>query len=387
MPVRRTRFAARRKSVGLSQEGLAEALGVDRSTVVRWEAGETEPQPWLRPRLARVLAVSTEELSGLLAAVGAPGHEDSDRLRFALEHPDSADLVTVAALRREVEELDEQYVHVPSVTLLAPAGQCLGQVRFLSSHATKSRVRRELLGLEAEAAILMGQLVWDASQRRDHASARMYLDEAIVAAGQVRDRVAEGLALLRRAMISLYGEGDPTAGLGEAQAAAEASSRASDVLVALATLHVAEAHAMDGDRGPCEAALSAADASLGRVDAADAAFELYSEAQAGRMAGSCYLALSDSRRAQGLLEDTAAIMSDQSKAQAVVLGNLALALIRQGKLDEAAGRLHQAMDVIQLNWGAGGLSLIFSAGRELRPWRSEPAVQDVHDRLLTLMTG
>ncbi len=59
-------------------------------------------------------------------------------------------------------------------------------------------------------------------------------------------------------------------------------------------------------------------------------------------------------------------MSDQSKAQAVVLGNLALALIRQGKPDEAAGRLHQAMDVIQLNWGAAGLNLTFSAGRELR---------------------
>ena len=387
MPVRRTGFAARRKSVGLSQEGLADALGVDRSTVVRWESGETEPQPWIRPRLARVLTVSLEDLAGLLTVAGAAGHEDVERLRFALEHPDTVDLVTVAALRREIEQLDEQYVHVPSVTLLAPAGQCLGQVRFLSAHATRSRVRRELLGLEAEAAILMGQLVWDASQRRDHASARMYLDEAIAAASQVRDPVAEGLALLRRAMISLYGESDPVEGLSEAQAAAEASGKASDVLTGLATLHVAEAHAMLDDRGSCERALSAADARLGRVDAADAAFELFSEAQAGRMAGSCYLALSDSRRAQGLLEDTADAMNDQSKAQAVVLGNLAQALIRQRELDQAIGRLHQAMDVIQLNWGAGGLNLIFSAGRQLRPWRSEPAVQDVHDRLLTLMTG
>src|SRR5260370_24997367 len=87
MPVRRTRFAARRKSVGLSQEGLAEAVGVDRSTVVRWEAGETEPQPLVRPRLARVLAVSMEGLAGLLASGGAPAHEDSDLLRFPTYHP------------------------------------------------------------------------------------------------------------------------------------------------------------------------------------------------------------------------------------------------------------------------------------------------------------
>ena len=92
-------------------------------------------------------------------------------------------------------------------------------------------------------------------------------------------------------------------------------------------------------------------------------------------------------RAQGLLEETASSLSDHSKSQAIALGNLALALIRQGNLDEAAGRLHEAIDVIELNWGGGGLNIIFGAGRELRPWRAVPVVQDVHDRLLTLMAA
>lgn len=65
---KRHRLAERRKAVGLSQERLAEAIGVDRSTVVRWERGETHPHPWHRPRLARALAVSIEELTGLLGA-------------------------------------------------------------------------------------------------------------------------------------------------------------------------------------------------------------------------------------------------------------------------------------------------------------------------------
>lgn len=86
-------------------------------------------------------------------------------------------------------------------------------MRFLAAHATSSRIRRELHAVEAEAAILMGQLVWDASQRRDHASARMYLDQAIDAARQMRDSAAEGLALLRKAMIALYGERNPRDGL------------------------------------------------------------------------------------------------------------------------------------------------------------------------------
>jgi transcriptional regulator with XRE-family HTH domain len=50
----------------LSQERLAEAAGVDRSTVVRWERAETQPQPWRRPTLAAVLRISVEELAELL---------------------------------------------------------------------------------------------------------------------------------------------------------------------------------------------------------------------------------------------------------------------------------------------------------------------------------
>lgn len=70
MAEKRHRLAERRKAVGLSQESLAERIGVDRSTVVRWERGDTRPHPWHRPRLARALAVSIEELAGLLVGSG-----------------------------------------------------------------------------------------------------------------------------------------------------------------------------------------------------------------------------------------------------------------------------------------------------------------------------
>jgi hypothetical protein len=313
--------------------------------------------------------------------------ETAERMRYVLKHPASADLVTVANLRQQVEELDEQYVHVPSTTLLAHVGQHLGQVHFLATHAVRNRVRRELHAVEAEAAILMGQLVWDASQRRDHTSARLYFDQAIAAARQIRDPAPEGLALLRKAMIALYGEQDPREGLTLALQAAETTKRVSDVLPGLALLHAAEAHAMLGEPSPCEASLTAADQQFEHVSGMDVAIDLYSDTQFGRMAGSCYLSLEDTGRAQALLEATAASLNDHSKSQAIVLGNLALALIRQGDLDEAAGRLHQAIDIIELNWGGGGLNIVFEAGRELRPWREAPVVQDVHDRLLTLMAS
>jgi hypothetical protein len=244
-----------------------------------------------------------------------------------------------------------------------------------------------LYTVEAEAAVLMGQLVWDASQRRDHASARVYLDRAISAAGRCGHAAVEGLALLRKSMVALYGERNPADGLGTALQAVDASKRVSSVLAGLAMLHVAESYAMLREVASCERALHDADSQFGRLSTSDAAFSLFSPSLFGRMAGSCYLFLDDARRAQGFLNETADVLQDHSKSQAIVLGNLALASIRLGNLDEAARRLNDALDVIEVNWGGGGLNIAFRAGRELHPWRTVPAVRDVHDRLLGLMAA
>jgi transcriptional regulator with XRE-family HTH domain len=64
--MKRIQLAARRKTVGLSQEALAEQLGVDVSTICRWEYGERRPQPWQRPNLATALKVTLEDLDVLL---------------------------------------------------------------------------------------------------------------------------------------------------------------------------------------------------------------------------------------------------------------------------------------------------------------------------------
>ncbi|MGH4014215.1 MAG: helix-turn-helix domain-containing protein [Pseudonocardiaceae bacterium] len=72
MAAKRHRLAQRRKTVGFTQEGLAEQLGIDPKTVRRWESGETEdgPQPWLRPNLAHCLQISTDQLEELLNEPG-----------------------------------------------------------------------------------------------------------------------------------------------------------------------------------------------------------------------------------------------------------------------------------------------------------------------------
>ena len=82
---------------------------------------------------------------------------------------------------------------------------------------------------------------------------------------------------------------------------------------------------------------------------------------------------------------TAEKLADRPKTRALVLGNVALSHLRQRELDMACGRLHEAIDLLEENRGGGGLSVVFAAGRELYPWRGEQLVQDVNDRLLSLM--
>jgi transcriptional regulator with XRE-family HTH domain len=340
----------------------------------------------------RVAARSTRETvngtaHGDSAAEGSAGAEQGERLGYALAHPAGADLVAVAHLREQVCRLDEQYDRSPAAALIAETGQCLGQIGFLREHARRADVRRDLCAAHAEAATLMGQLVWDASQRRDQATALGYYEQAVTAARSRGDRAAEGLALLRMSMVALYGHKDARAGLAACQRTAKVAGTASTVIAGLAVLHAAEAHAMLGERKSCEQALAAADRQFGRIRTDDPAIDLFSPAQPGRLAGSCYLFLGDPQRAAPILEATARQLQDRSKAEAIVQGNLALAFIGQSRADEAAAALHKAIDVIEVSWGGGGLNIVFTAARQLRRWQQLSLVRDVSDRLLALMAA
>lgn len=386
MATKRLRLAQRRKSAGYSQERLAQQLGIERSTVVRWEAGETEPQPWIRPKLAAALQVTADELHALINDVVMQA-EPSDRITYALEHPSSVDLIAVAYLHERIRQLDESYDRAPSTALLGPAGQVHGQVRYLRENAAEPRVRKALFEVEAESATFMGQLVWDVSQRRDHKGPITYLAEAVTAAQQIRDPCTEAYAILRKAFVALYGEKDPLKGLSLAQEAAQVARSSSPSLTGLSLLHVAEGHAMSADLKACEHALQDAEAQFDRVGADDIAAQYYTVNEFTRLAGSCYLFLELPERAEPILRTTVDALAPKKKSQAIVLGNLTLALIRQGKADEAAATMHRTIDTVELTRGGGGLNLAFAAGRELRHWRHEPWVQEINDRLLALMAA
>ena len=378
-------LARLRSEESLSLRTLGRRAAYSYAVISQVENGRRPPTRQFAEAMDRALDAGGE-LVRLAAAGGAGQPRDEDeRLAYALAHPNRVDRMTAIRLREHVQNADARYETMPSTSLLADTGRYLAQLSYLTKHARNTDVRMDLLVAEAEAAILMGQLVWDASQRRDHATTRTHLAMAERAAQAAGDRKTESLALLRSSIVALYGEDDPRNGIPVATRSAEAANGYSNVLFGLAQLHVAEGHAILGEQRQCEAALAEADRSFTQVDPADVAAELYSPSQLGRLAGSCYLRLGSPERAQVALERAGQLLSEHSKSSAIVFGNLALSSIRQQQPDEACAALHRALDVVGTTWGGGGLNVVFAAIGELRPWRTLPAVQQVTDRVIDLM--
>ncbi|MGW4238703.1 hypothetical protein ACWEJP_18030 [Streptomyces sp. NPDC004749] len=70
-----------------------------------------------------------------------------------------------------------------------------------------------------------------------------------------------------------------------------------------------------------------------------------------------------------------------------MLGNLTLARIRRRDVEAAVASLTEAISELETSRGGGGMNIVFGAARELRPWRQEHLVTEVHDRLFGLMTA
>ena len=120
---RRQRLVQRRKALGLTQEALAELVAVGRSTVVRWERGESEPLPSIRHKLAQALRVSTDQLERMLTADAQQGDGTVPRQLPAAV----ADFTGRAAeLRRLTQVLNAAAASRPGTVLISAIGGMAG---------------------------------------------------------------------------------------------------------------------------------------------------------------------------------------------------------------------------------------------------------------------
>jgi DNA-binding XRE family transcriptional regulator len=186
---RRVRLARARKAAALTQEDLAYLIGVDRSTVGRWEAGETDPQPWVRRKLAKHLGVTVQELTAFLAE-GLPGpppgnQDDSETEALELARRAAASDVgeaTLTHVERAVDELCSSYATSHPTGLLTRTRQHLNYIGRLLDGRKTMREHRRLLVAGGWLSVLAATLHVDLEQQAE-ATARLHTADSLALEG------------------------------------------------------------------------------------------------------------------------------------------------------------------------------------------------------------
>ncbi|MFM9446854.1 helix-turn-helix transcriptional regulator [Streptomyces acidiscabies] len=160
MTGRRTQLAARRKARGFTQESFAEKLRVATSTVQRWESGEGDPQPHQRPKIAKLLEVTSKDLEELLtpnARITQPVSSWTSSTEPQDDEMDAWELArrvqasdvgreTLSRLENSFDELATAYPTTPPQVLLDNSRRHITYVaRLLDGKKTLSEHRRLLL--------------------------------------------------------------------------------------------------------------------------------------------------------------------------------------------------------------------------------------------------
>jgi hypothetical protein len=166
-----------------------------------------------------------------------------------------------------------------STSLLPQVAERVEQVTLLREHAPLGRVRQELYRVEAQAATLLGRLVWDVSGQRDHATAARYYDQAIAAGSKVKEGWAEAFPrMFQRFNQVLAASTDLRTGLELAErASARAQDGSSHVVAGWSLAFTAEAHALLGEERKAKLALDRADIHLSKAAPSDPMFGVLPE--------------------------------------------------------------------------------------------------------------
>lgn len=118
------RIAACRKQAGLSQEKLAERMGVSRQTISRWETGEARPDLEKFEQLCGVFSVSADALLFGAQSPAQPGDleqpDGREQSRRAKAHFRMAAAVVLAAAALLFALIESQQPYQAWYTVLGP---------------------------------------------------------------------------------------------------------------------------------------------------------------------------------------------------------------------------------------------------------------------------
>ncbi|MFF5130100.1 helix-turn-helix domain-containing protein [Streptomyces syringium] len=289
-------LAERRKALGYSQESLAQLLGVDRTTIGRWEGGKHEIQAALRRSYAGALQINLAELDALLGEAAAPSQpsvpvrdspgpslrglswsgETDDMIRreflrviavsgaLAALSPHEAGAALTSEGRPPATDFEQMNGHLWQVYQLARSKESISPVvrdqlvalnEALSG--TSGQNVRPLCRVAGDLFQLAGELAFDANRYTDAAASYALAASASKDAGSF-DLWA--CALTRQAYINLY-EGRHREAAETLTAAERISQRGDPQLATRCWVAAvqAEAFAGLGDFVKCERALDEAE--------------------------------------------------------------------------------------------------------------------------------
>ncbi|GAA3790968.1 MULTISPECIES: helix-turn-helix domain-containing protein [Amycolatopsis] len=386
MGERRDAFIAQRCLMGYTQEAFATAVGVEFTTVGRWERGELTPQPWRRGRIAKALGVTLEELGALLSPdirrnsqrpapseqrvvhvpPGDPSEEDDMNRRSLLRLfsmagaflslPEPADAVTesvgrttansatVAAYSQLNRYLWRAYALAPSKGTVLPPVRA--QLEILSEALTQAQTphtRQHLCALAADLFQLAGEILFDADRYGD--AAHCYT----LAATAGKESSAIDLwacALTRHAYIAVYERrfSDAAPLLDLAATLARRGDPSLPTRHWIAAVQ-AETHAGLGDLDACQRALDTATEVLQLPQPpSNRGWLRFDGSRLPELRGTCYLSLGRTDLAERALTD--ALQSGLTlRREAAVVTDLALLGLKRQDPDQVAAYAGTAVSI------------------------------------------
>ncbi|MFD5027160.1 helix-turn-helix transcriptional regulator [Streptomyces sp. NPDC058373] len=362
-------LAKRRRAMGYSQEKLAHLLGVDRTTVGRWESGRISPQPPQRRRLANALELSLDELDCLLATSAAmvqetarcqaeesptPGDPDEMMRRAFLRvlsvsgalaalPVDEAEALKEGAGLGGPADFDRMNGHLWQVYQLARSKRAVhpvirDQLTTLNEALASGRgPTRPLMSAAADLFQLAGEVAFDSNLYSEATSSYA------LAASVGRDAGAYDLwacALVRHAYVEMSERRHRQAAelLGVAARLARRGDSALSTRQWVASVQ-AEAYAGLGDLGACERAMDQAETvrELGG-DSANGGWLRFDGARLAEERGARYVQLGRFDLAEetltGALKQTALSAGHSYRRRGAVLTDLAVIGVRRGDTEQ-----------------------------------------------------